>query len=126
MLATTFTAMGQNGDSASDKEKKAEISFDKTTHDYGKIPVDGDGSYTFEFENTGNKALILTSVRSSGGCPVPKWSDKPIRPGDKGEVEVKYDTSHPGKFTKWVFVQSNAKNGPVWLKIPGTVVREKN
>ena len=126
LLATAFTAYGQNGDSSSEKEQKAEITFEKTTHDYGKVAVNGDGSYTFKFENTGKKPLVLTNVRSSCGCTVPKWSDKPIRPGDEGEVTVKYDTSHPGKFTKYVYVMSNAENRTVRLKITGTVVREKN
>jgi hypothetical protein len=125
LLASTFVAMGQN-DNSSEGEKKAEITFEKTTHDYGKIPYKGDGSYKFEFENTGNKPLVLTDVRSSCGCTVPKWSDKPIKPGDKGTVEVKYDTRRPGKFTKYVYVLSNAKDNTVRLKITGTVTRENN
>ena len=126
LLAGSLTAMGQNGDSGSEKEKNAKITFSKTTHDFGKIPYKGDGSYTFEFENTGKKPLVLTDVRSSCSCTVPDWPQKPFKPGDKGEIEVKYDTRRRGTFTKWIYVQSNAKNSTVRLKITGEVVKNSD
>ncbi len=50
-----------------------EIDFKKTTHDYGTIELNGDGTYRFEFTNTGNEPLILSKPRSSCGCTVPSW-----------------------------------------------------
>jgi len=126
LLAGTFTAMGQNGESSADKAAKPEITFTKTTHDFGKIPYKGDGTYKFEFENTGKKPLILTDVRSSCNCTVPDWPEKPFKAGDKGEIEVEYDTRRPGKFTKYIYVHSNAKNNSVRLKITGTVKKSNN
>lgn len=126
LLAGTFTATAQNGESSSEKEAEAEITFSEKTHDYGKIPFKGDGSYTFEFENTGKKPLILTDVRSSCNCTVPEWPEQPFKPGDKGKIEVEYDTRRPGKFTKYVYVQSNAKNSSVRLKITGTVKKNND
>jgi len=125
LLAGTFTAIAQNGESSSEKEAKAEITFTKTTHDFGKIPYKGDGTYKFEFENTGSKPLILTSVNASCGCTSPDWPEKPFKPGEKGEVTVKYNTGIIGKFTKYIYVHSNAKDNSVKLKITG-VVKNKN
>jgi len=125
LLAGTFTALAQNGESSSEKEAKAEITFSKKTHDFGKIAYKGDGTYKFEFENTGKKPLILTSVNSSCSCTVPDWPRKPFKPGEKGEIEVVYDTRTPGKFTKYVYVHSNAKDNTIKLKITG-VVKHKN
>lgn len=126
LLAATFTAMGQNGKGNNEKEAKAEISFDTTSHDFGKIPYKGDGTYKFEFESTGKKPLILTDVRSSCSCTVPEWPKKPLKPGEEGTIEVEYDTRSPGKFTKYIYVQSNAKKSTVKLKITGTVEKKKN
>ena len=42
------------------------ISFDKTTIDYGTIPVNADGNRVFTFKNTGDKPLILSNVQP--GC----------------------------------------------------------
>lgn len=126
LLAATYTAMGQNGNGDTEKKAIAEITFDTTTHDFGKIPHKGDGTYTFEFENTGKKPLILTDVRAACNCTVPEWPEQPFKPGDKGKIEVEYDTRRPGKFTKYVYVQSNAQNSSVRLKITGTVKKNND
>ncbi|MBS3806789.1 MAG: DUF1573 domain-containing protein [Bacteroidales bacterium] len=128
LLAATFTAMGQNDDGDTKKKAIAEITFDTTTHDFGKIPFKGDGTYTFKFENTGNKPLILTDVRASCSCTVPVSPEKPIKPGEKGEIKVEYDTGdtrNVGKFTKYVFVHSNAKDNRVRLKITGVLKKSE-
>lgn len=101
-----------------------EITFTKTTHDYGTISVGGDGSSVFEFTNTGKEPLILSSVRSSCGCTVPSWPREPILPGKKESIKVKYDTGRIGPINKTITVVSNAKTSTVVLRITGTVVKE--
>ena len=39
------------------------ISFEKTTIDYGTVPVNADGNRVFTFKNTGDKPLILSNVQ---------------------------------------------------------------
>ncbi|MFO8088132.1 MAG: DUF1573 domain-containing protein [Bacteroidales bacterium] len=101
------------------------IKFNKKVHDYGTIEHQSDGSCTFEFTNTGDQPLALTTVRSSCGCTVPKWPRKPVMPGDKGKIKVTYDTRRLGPINKQVTVRSNAKNGTIVLKIKGKVVKEQ-
>ncbi len=99
-----------------------EIDFKKTTHDYGTIELNGDGTYRFEFTNTGNEPLILSKPRSSCGCTVPSWPKEPILPGETNEIKVTYNTHKAGPFNKTVTVYSNAKNKPtVLLRIKGKV-----
>ena len=127
LLAGTITAMGQNGESSSEKEAGAEITFNKKTHDFGKIPFKGDGSYTFEFENTGKKALIIFDVQPSCSCTASEWPKEPLQPGKKGKIKVEYDTRDSrniGKFTKYIYVDTNARDKSVKLKITG--ILEKN
>ena len=128
LLAGTFTAMGQNGESSSEKEAGAEITFNKKTHDFGKIPFKGDGSYTFEFENTGKKALNLYEVEPSCSCTASEWPRKPIQPGKKGKIKVEYDTKDSrniGKFTKYIYIDNNATKHPVKLTITGILEKNK-
>jgi len=102
-----------------------EIAFDKTVHDYGTLPYNGDGKCKFEFTNTGKEPLILTNVRSSCGCTVPKWPREPILPGHSDVIYVEYKTNRIGKINKTVTVQSNSITSTVVLRIKGQVLREE-
>jgi len=102
-----------------------EISFKKTTHDYGTIELNGDGTYNFEFTNTGNEPLILSKPRSSCGCTVPQWPKEPILPGETNNIKVTYNTHKAGPFNKTVTVYSNAKNkSTILLRIKGKVEKK--
>ncbi|MBR1792702.1 MAG: DUF1573 domain-containing protein [Bacteroidales bacterium] len=99
------------------------ISFTTMVHDYGTIEKGGDGGCTFEFTNNGNEPLILSNVRASCGCTTPSWTQKPVMPGQKGTIDVRYNTNNVGGFSKTVTVQSNAVDNPrIVLKIKGNVV----
>ncbi len=98
------------------------ITFDKTVHDYGDVPYNGDGKCQFTFTNTGKEPLILTNVRSSCGCTVPKWPREPIMPGESEVIHVEYKTNRIGSINKSVTVQSNASNDVVRLRITGKVL----
>jgi hypothetical protein len=120
MAALTFAGYAQVP--AGEEEPRAEIHFGETVHDFGAILKGGDGTYQFEFTNTGNAPLLLSNASSSCGCTVPSFPKTPIAPGEKGTVVVKYDTNRPGSFHKSVTVSSNAKSAPsVVLYIKGEV-----
>lgn len=91
--------------------------------DYGKIELNADGVRTFKFKNTGKSPLVITDVKSSCGCTVPKKPSEPIMPGQSGEIEVKYATNRPGGFSKTVTVYSNADEGVKTLQIKGIVLK---
>ena len=82
--------------------------FENETIDYGSIPHNADGQREFVFTNTGNKPLVIESTQGSCGCTVPSKPEKPIQPGEKGKIGVKYATDRVGPFTKTVTVTSNA------------------
>ena len=104
------------------QDKVAKIEFKDTTIDYGTINKGDNGVRTFEFTNTGDAPLIITKVSSSCGCTVPKKPEKPIMPGDSGEIEVKYDTQRVMPIRKTITVLSNAETPTVSLKIKGEVI----
>jgi len=98
-----------------------EFKFEKETIDYGKISKGGNGERVFIFTNTGTQPLIIKNIQSSCGCTVPKKPEKPIMPGEKGEIKVSYDTKRVGGFSKAITIFSNAKNVRKVIKIKGIV-----
>ena len=104
------------------QDKVAKIEFESETIDYGTIEKGSDGVRVFKFRNTGDAPLIVSNVKSSCGCTVPKKPTEPILPGENGEIEVKYDTNRVNPIRKTITVTSNAETQTVALKIKGTVI----
>ncbi len=113
-LLFAMVAMGQN----------PVITFDKTTHDFGKInEADGRVTTVFTFKNEGMAPLVLSNVRASCGCTTPKWTREPIEPGQTGEITVTYNPNgRPGRFQKTITVTSNASEPTTKLYIKGEVI----
>ena len=100
------------------------ITFNKTTHNFGKInEADGRVTTVFVFKNEGMTPLVLNNVRASCGCTTPKWTREPIEPGATGDITVTYNPNgRPGRFQKTITVSSNATEPTVRLKIEGEVI----
>lgn len=103
-------------------QKQAEIKFDKLVHNFGKFSEDDPvQKCTFTFTNTGETPLIINQAVASCGCTVPTYTKKPIAPGQKGSIEIKYDGKGrmPGHFKKTITVRSNSTTEMVRLYIEG-------
>jgi hypothetical protein len=116
-----FLFVGLLGFSLAAQDVAAKIEFKTETVDYGEITKGSDGIRVFEFTNTGKAPLIISDVRSSCGCTIPKKPDGPIMPGKTGEIQVKYDTNRVGPIRKAITVISNADTPTKVLKIKGEV-----
>ena len=119
------------GVSAQEVEKKevpangAKIRFEQMEHQYGTIQKGGNGDCQFTFWNDGNEPLILQNVKASCGCTTPKYTQKPVMPGESGVIDVHYNTNNVGGFSKTVTVTSNAVDNPrVVLRIKGNVKQD--
>ena len=117
----TFALVLTIGFASFAQEEKPEFKFVTETIDYGKINQGTDGKRVFEFTNVGKSPLIITRVQASCGCTVPKKPDQPIMPGEKGKIEVSYDTKRIGGFSKAITIFSNAKQPRKMIKIKGYV-----
>ncbi len=104
------------------QDKIAKIEFESETIDYGTIEKGADGLRVFKFTNIGDAPLIITRVKSSCGCTVPKKPDGPIMPGESGVIEVKYDTNRVMHIRKTITVTSNSDRPTIALKIKGNVL----
>ena len=101
-----------------------EFKFQEEVIDYGKIDKGSDGAKVFIFKNIGDQPIIINKIQSSCGCTVPKKPEKPIMPGEDGEIKVSYDTKRVGGFSKSITIMSNAKNPRKIIRIKGIVNKE--
>lgn len=107
----------------------AVITFDKTTHDFGSFSADDPVvKCTFTFTNEGDAPLVIHQAIASCGCTVPTYTRMPVKPGEKGTIEVTYngEGKYPGKFKKSITVRTNAKDPMVRLYISGDMKASEN
>ena len=112
-------------DAGTKAEKQAEMTFEYTEHNFGTMLQGSDVSYEFVYKNTGKAPLIISNVKKSCGCTMPKWSKEPLQKRKKGILGVKYDSKRLGHFRKTITVYSNAKNSPVVISIEGTIIKKE-
>lgn len=100
------------------------ITFEEEEHDFGTIKAGEVVSYAFTFTNTGDADLIIATTKASCGCTVAEFPKQPLKPGEKGNIEVSFDSSgRSGKQSKTVTVKANTE--PVLTKIKITAEIEK-
>lgn len=102
----------------------AQITFEKTTHDFGSFPESSPKvTCKFKFKNTGDGPLVIHQAIASCGCTVPKYPKEPIKPGGSGEVTVIYNGAgkFPGHFRKTITIRTNSKNEITRLIVEGNM-----
>jgi hypothetical protein len=107
---------------ATKAENYAEIKFDTLRHNFGKFSKnDPIVKCSFKFTNTGTAPLVIHQAFASCGCTVPTFTKEPIKPGEKGVIDVTYNGTDkfPGHFQKTVTVRSNAISEVTRLIIEG-------
>ncbi len=104
------------------KKGVAKASFDKKEYDFGTIN-EGDVIETiFVITNTGKTDLVITNARTSCGCTIPQWPKKAIKPGETGDIKVKFNSrGKRNKISKAITLTTNTDNGREVVKIKGFV-----
>jgi len=103
---------------------EAEIKFDELTRNLGTFNEnDGVKTVKFNFTNVGTAPLVIHQAVASCGCTIPSYDKKPIAPGQKGSITVKYNGKgkYPGYFKKTITVRTNGKVEMTRLYIEGTM-----
>lgn len=102
------------------------IQFNKTEHDFGKIINGTPVETTFEYTNTGNAMLVVSDVKSTCGCTVPKNWTKEVAPGETGSFSVKFNGKGNGKVSKNITMTTNTEKGNEMIKISAFVEKDPN
>ncbi|UYZ62163.1 DUF1573 domain-containing protein [Hymenobacter weizhouensis] len=86
------------------------MTFAKAEHDFGDIKPGEVVKHTFEFTNTGKSPLLIETATASCGCTTPNWTKEPVQPGQKGTIEVQFDShGKTGIQNKEVAIQANTQ-----------------
>ncbi len=111
-----------SADGDKEKSKLPVMEFETTTHDFGLL-VQGDKvANTFKFVNTGGADLIISAANATCGCTVPKFSRKPIKPGEEGKIEVVFDTAgRSGAQHKTISILTNAQPNTIRVEIEAEI-----
>lgn len=98
------------------------MEFETDKHDFGLIMEGEKVAHTFIFTNAGGSDLLISSASSTCGCTVPTFSKEPIKPGEKGKIEVIFNSAgKPGANHKQVKILTNAQPNTVELSITAEV-----
>ena len=93
-----------------DSTRFTTIEWADQTRDFGKITEGQKLDVIFRFKNTGDKPLIIESVRPSCGCTVADPPKAPIAPGQDGEIKGTFDSNgKSGLQHKTIYVYANTK-----------------
>jgi hypothetical protein len=111
ILLLAFTLV-QTASAQVSSDKKPDIFFTETAHDFGQITDAAPVRWDFTFFNSGKAALLLKNVQASCGCTTPTWPKQPIMPGDSAKITAEFNPrGYAGQsFQKTVTVTTNIDN----------------
>jgi hypothetical protein len=116
VIGLVFLGFVSNAQSAN--EPQAEITFEKTSFDFGEIKQGQVVNATFKYKNTGKAPLILSNVATTCGCTVPAWAKEPLAPGKSAEITATFNSAGKmGQQNKVITVFSNAKSAQTQVSI---------
>jgi hypothetical protein len=97
--------------------------FEREFHDFGRVIQGEQVSYGFKFSNSGEAALLISSVSSSCGCAVASYPNHPMKPGEKGTITVRFDSrGRRGIQVKTITLIANTQPNKQQLSIQANVV----
>ena len=105
-----------------DMPSDAQMNFDLDEWDFCEINQGDVVEHSFEFTNTGKDPLIISNAKGSCGCTVPEWPRAPIPPGEKGVIDVKFDSKgKKGQQNKRITLTTNVVPSQQVLIVKGMV-----
>ena len=131
VVSMMLTACGGGEESANDSqpeittenvESTTSIAYGEEVYDFGTITEGEKVTHVFNFTNTGDADLVIVSAKGSCGCTVPEWPKAPIISGEKGTINVKFDSKgKKGKQNKRVTLITNMVPSQKVLIVKGQV-----
>jgi hypothetical protein len=106
-----------------DKSNLPVMTFAQVEHDFGKIIQGEKVSYSFKFKNTGNADLVIAKVSTSCGCTAGDYPKNPVKPGEEGKIEVRFDSDGKQGFqSKDLTIAANTQPSNTVLNIKAIVI----
>lgn len=127
VISTDLVKNPASADNAESAEGLPAMTFESVLQEFGTIVQGEKARMTFEFTNTGDSQLIISSATGSCGCTVPDYPKTPIAPGESGVIEVLFNSEGKmGKQHKKVYLVANTNPSQNIVAISGNVVGPEN
>jgi len=65
---------------------------DSLSRNYGTIPEGEKLNVSYRFKNIGSTPLVIVRVQPSCGCTIAEQPQKPIAPGEEGEIKAVFNS----------------------------------
>lgn len=117
----------QKAQEKAEQEKKfPKMSFEEEVYDFGTITAGETVEHEFTFENSGEAPLVISNAKASCGCTVPSWTKEPIKPGETGNMLVKFNSrGKKNQQNKMVRITANTEKGTETIRIKAFVEPKK-
>jgi hypothetical protein len=114
LIVLTFFSLGTlqlSAQKPAPKPKKqgVHMTFEKETIELGRMKKGDKRTFDYVFTNTGTEVIEIEIV-SGCDCTTLDWTRKPIKPGEKGKVNVIFDSKEKEMTEKSVDVDIYLKN----------------
>ena len=86
------------------------LQFETESHDFGILKAGEKTSFSFVFNNSGDQPVQIKNAKPDCGCLSVRFDNKPVKPGEKGLVEVIFDSAGEfGRQLKNIEIEWNGK-----------------
>ena len=98
------------------------IEWDKLEHDFGTIEQGEKVETIFTLSNVGKGDLVITNAKGSCGCTVPNWPKEAIKPGEKADIKVVFNSrGKKNKTSNTITLTTNTEKGSEVVRIKAFV-----
>lgn len=117
IVAISLVACNLAGDPEAKVEKgdSSTIQWLDSTHkDLGTLTKGQEIEIVYNFKNSGDKPLVISSVTPGCGCTVADYPKQPLTPGETGKIRAKFSSKGQAAGTqhKHISVLANSKPNP--------------
>ena len=86
------------------------LQFETESHDFGILKAGEKTSFSFVFTNSGDQPIQIKNAKPDCGCLSVRVDNKPVKPGEKGMIEVIFDSAGEfGRQLKNIEIEWNSK-----------------
>ncbi len=93
--------------------------------DFGSLQWKQSMNYSLEVKNQSDIPLKISNVRGSCGLSVPSSPRRTVAAGEQDTIQIRYDASRLGSFTRNLTIHSNSEKGTTIICFTGEVVTAK-
>ncbi len=97
------------------------IEVNRLENELGRVKLSDEKICSFTVTNTGHNPFVIYDVITSCGCIKVDYAKMPTKPSDTVRLSVTFNAEKTGYFNKTLLVYCNIQDGPIRLRVSGTV-----